>query len=172
MSFEGSFIEMLEHVGYDLAQQPIRFISPTSADVAEMNFFDPVLRELFVRDFVFPEQREHEIRRTLWELLVNARIACHEDPRKFVQIDSYVGESGFVSRVVDEGNGFNAEQVIAERRGQLHLYDRARVVARGYGRGPSAGEGGVGIYSLLTFADDFQYSDKGNEVAVRFDLEK
>jgi len=165
-------MEMLEHVGYDLAQQPIRFISPSHVWVDNLEFFDPILNELFARDFVFSETRQAEIDRTLTELLVNARSACHEDPRKFVQLDSYIGESGFVSRVVDEGRGFDAEPVIAERRAQLHLYDRAKVVANGYGRGSSAGEGGVGIYSLLTFADDFQYSPRGNEVAVRFDLGK
>ena len=170
MSFEGRFIEMLEHVGYDLAEQPIRFISPTSATVAEMNFFDPILLELFARDFVFSEKREHEIHRTLWELLVNARSACHEDLRKFVQIDSYVGGEGFVSRVVDDGRGFKAPQIIEERRKQLSLYDRERVVAGGFGRGEGCNDGGVGTYCLLTFANDFQYSDKGNEVAVRFDL--
>jgi len=165
-------MEMLEHVGYDLAERPISFISPSNLWIANMDFFNPILEALFVSDFVFSEERQAEIDRTLTELLVNARVACHEDPRKFVRLDSYVGERGFVSRVADEGRGFNAEPVIAERRGQLHLYDRARVVANGHGRGKGANEGGVGVYSLLTFADDFQYSPKGNEIAVRFDLGK
>ena len=165
-------MEMLEHVGYDLAERPISFISPSNLWIANMDFFNPILEALFASDFVFSEERQAEIDRTLTELLVNARVACHEDPRKFVQLDIYIGERGFVSRVVDEGRGFNAEPVIAERRGQLSLYDRAKVVAGGIGRGEGSGEGGVGIYSLLTFANDFQYSPKGNEVAVRFDLGK
>jgi len=174
MSFEERFMEMLERVGYDLAQaqRQVSFISPASVTVVEMEFFDPILLELFAREFVFSEQREHEIHRTIWELLVNARGACYEDPRKFVRLDSYVGERGFVSRVADDGRGFNAEPVIAQRRGQLHLYNRAKVVARAQGRGEGCNDGGVGMYSLLTFADDFQYSLKGNEVAVRFDLGK
>jgi len=71
-------MEMLEHVGYDLAQQPIRFISPSHVWVDNLEFFDPILNELFARDFVFSETRQAEIDRTLTELLVNARSACHE----------------------------------------------------------------------------------------------
>ena len=172
MSCERRFIEMLKHVDYDLAEQPIQFVSPTSVSVAEMEFFDSILEGLFARGFVFSEQREQEIHRTIWELLVNSRSACHESPRKFVHLDTYVGERGFVSHVADDGRGFNSEKVIEERRKQLHLYDRARVVAKAQGRGEGVDEGGVGMYSLLTFANDFQHSTKGNEVAVRFDLGK
>ncbi|MEK6846662.1 MAG: ATP-binding protein [Nanoarchaeota archaeon] len=172
MNFKERFEEMLGCAGCSLVRPSVRFTSSASVSVAEMDFFDPILSELFARDFTFSEEREHEIHRTIWELLVNARFACHESPRKFIQLDSYIGARGFVSRIADEGRGFNSEKVIAERRGQLHLYDRTRVVANAVGRGEGCNGGGVGMYSLLTFADDFQYSEKGNEVAVRFDLGK
>ncbi len=172
MEFKDRFNDMLAQVGFSGVEPTLRYSSPSDLWVANMEFFDPILTELFVRDFVFSEERQAEIDRTLTEMLVNSRIACKEAPDKFVRLDSYIGDRGFVAHVSDDGRGFNSEKKIEERRKQLHLYDKARAVKDGYGIGNGRTQGGVGIYSLLTFADDFQYSRKGNEVVVRFDLSK
>ena len=173
MSFNERLIGMLEHVGYDLAERPtVDLVFSCSLTVAEMDFFDPILEQIFARDFTFSESREAEIDRTIRELLVNSRSACLERRDKFVKFKGYLGSNGLVTHVRDDGPGFNALSVIEERRKQLHLYDRDLVVRKARGCGEGYGEGGVGMYSLLAFAQDFEYSPKGNEVAVRFDLER
>ena len=172
MEFEQKLGAMQEKIMYSGEKISYKYSaeywnSRLGSKLQQRKIFDPIFQRIFDKDFDFPERREKEIEVTLEELLMNSYSACDELPELFVELISYFGKEGIVIHVRDEGPGFKPNEKITWRRANLDQLTDEMVL---YDRGSENYPGGTAMYCLLKFANDFMYSETGNQVVVRFDL--
>ncbi len=174
MEFEKKLEEMLSYIKFNRgASKSFSFRGPGNPAYWALgtgrNYMDRNLQQLFDDGFVFSEEKELMMERTIEELLLNSCIdGCRESDDLNVMLNSYFGDKGIVFHIKDDGNGFDYKSKLAQRKRELHLYDRNTVLSDSR----ESKRSGHGMYCLLTFPDDFSYNKQGNEVAVRFDLGK
>jgi len=172
MDFEERVKEMLTVVGHENGRHEILVFEKSAYNWYHDNanhYLNPLVEKLFENGFELSERREQEIRHTSDEMVVNSYRACgcSEDLRTVFQ--AYFGDRGIMVRLDDNGEGFDHEAEVRKARGNPNGLDDERVLYRSSDEGYP---GGSGMYCLLNFADDFQYSEKGNSVAFRLDLQK
>ena len=115
--------------------------------------------------YIFPESKEEEINVVLEETILNSVSACKEVESKNIEVSAYYGSKGILFDLKDEGPGFNYKSTLA-RRSAMKLPQREKILAR------NLKNGGHGLYALMSFADKFRYSDKGNRLYFVFNLQK
>jgi len=131
------------------------------------NVIDKLLKELAD----ISGKRVAEIRTTIIELLLNSNISCGHREDIFLECELYKGDGCIISYIKDDGPGFDHEAEIAKRREFIENAQDIQYLDRGaIPPGNGLDNGGTGLYCLLRFANSFTYSDKGNELIVRFDF--
>ena len=121
---------------------------------------------IYVKGFKFPERRKDEIDITLLELVSNSSThACEESENQYIEYTVYFGTKGIVAQIKDDGPGFNHKAELRKRQQSTNQPSDEVLL----GDEPPSGSG---LLCLLRYTNDFQYNDKGNEVAVRFELSK
>lgn len=129
--------------------------------------FKQILGKIFQSGAELAEEREDEIRTTFEELILNSFIACNERADLKISLTTYFGANGIVVHIIDEGPGFDHLKVVEKSKlNQLGL-TREKVL---YPNSKEDLPGGTGIFCLLNFSQNFQFNQKGNELAVQFNF--
>ncbi len=171
MEFKNQLEDMLIKIGYVHGEV---FEETHSAYYWEILLsdlvFDPVIKKILEKDFDFPEEDEDRLRLTLQETISNSYVrGCRSSKELDVAYKVFFGEKGIVFTVVDDSQGFDHQAKLEKARANHNGLTDERVLD------PDKGKeypGGTGMYCLLHFADEFCYNEKGNALAVRFDLKR
>jgi hypothetical protein len=110
MEFDNILYGVFERAGVrDLARARVVDLDHNAyfwGNVSETTYWDPMLAEIFDRDFGLSERREREVTETLREVLQNSKCASGHDPEKRILCKGYIGENSIVYDIVDGGPGF------------------------------------------------------------------
>lgn len=170
MTYQSKMEEFLRSIGYD-GEKTVREASAnTWSRRWREEFFKPEIEKILDKNLVYTEKKEEEIKTTTEELITNSCTSCDEREDLQVELNIYYGEKGVLTEVVDQGSGFDYEEVIQnayERHEKLEDLSDQEILG-----GVKEFEGGTGFECLFNFADEFKYSEKGDKVVVKYMLEE
>ncbi|MBP9773728.1 MAG: ATP-binding protein [Candidatus Peribacteraceae bacterium] len=128
------------------------------------------LKTLLTYHYLLSANRIQQMVMTFEELMINS---VYEHEKDNIIISRYrIGIRGLCIQVIESGSeGFDVSSKIEQARKNPNKLTK-KMVLEHRGNPDNPQQGGVGMFCLLNFVQEFEYSHKGNKVIARLTAEE